>query len=155
MSETSQLPDGDGGMRFVAKLRRWFAIRRVVRVVSLVVLPFVLTDVGPAWAAHLRHGTAGQFVAVRQECSRYGCDWYGTFTSLDGRVTRDDVLLASGGDASFAGDVVAAQDTGDRAVVYPANGGWDWLLTSAFVALAVGVIIHWIIETAQGRRRST
>ena len=126
------------------------------RLFAIVTLPFGLLDVGPAYAAHHREGTPGVFVAQRRECrGRAGCGWYGDFRSLDGRVERDNVLIDSGDEPWSVGHVVKAQDTGDRAVVYPADGGWDWLIVSLVILLDVGILAHWPISNFRHRSRGS
>jgi hypothetical protein len=125
----------------------------------LFVTPFVLMDIGPAYAA--RHGgTPGTFVVRHEDCGgRGGCSYYGDFRSDDGRVARHDVLMASGGDVHAVGDESRAVDTGDRAVVYPPGGGQDWLFTTAFLVGLVVVGTAWCVAlfrrvvAARGRWR--
>ena len=111
---------------------RWLYGWRGLRLLAVLILPFIAADIGPAYAARFGEGTLGVFVAERKECGRAGCSWYGDFRSDDGQIVRSDVLLASGDDPSSAGEEVRAKDTGNRAAVYPVDGGWDWLFLSLF-----------------------
>jgi hypothetical protein len=70
-------------------------------------------------------GTSGRYVIGEGfSCGkRIGCTSpHGTFTSHDGKVTREDVRLDSGLAAHLGrGDVVPAYDIGEPRTVYPAD----------------------------------
>jgi hypothetical protein len=110
-------------------------------------------DVGPAWTAKFGHGVQGTFTAQDQSCGRYHCQWRGSFTSDDGVIHRDDVGLATGGSDLNLGDTTAAIDTGDRTLVYPVDGGSDWLILPPLMVTAVGFLIAWGISLWRRRRR--
>ena len=133
--------------------RLWVALTLALAF-ALVVLPFTLRDVGPAWSAHLGHGEPGIFTAYAKSCSST-CSWYGDFTA-DSGYTRTDVGLASGTQVSYVGDGVAAVDTGDPKVVYPAGGGTDWIwLTAVLAAQATAIICVPIYLARKLRRRAS
>jgi hypothetical protein len=114
-----------------------------VPVLCAVALFYGAQDVGPAWTARFGDGVHGTFTAQDQSCGRYHCQWRGSFVSVDGGIRRDDVGLASGGADLSLGGSTGAIDVGDRTLVYPVGGGWDWLLTTATLVAAVGFLIAW------------
>jgi len=133
--------------------RLWVALTLALAF-ALAVLPFTLRDVGPAWSAHLGHGEPGIFTAYAKSCSPT-CSWHGDFTA-DSGYTRTDVGLASGTQVSYVGDGVAAVDTGDPKVVYPAGGGTDWIwLTAVLAAQAIAIICVPIYLARKLRRRAS
>lgn len=100
-------------------------------------------DVGPALTARFGHGVHGTFTAQEQSCGRYHCQWRGSFTSDDGATHRDDVGLATGGPDLSPGGTTPAVDAGDRTLVYPVDGGWDWLIVSVTLVGAFGFLVAW------------
>ena len=131
--------------------RLWVALTLALAF-ALAVLPFTLRDVGPAWSAHLGHGEPGIFTAYAKSCSPT-CSWHGDFTA-DSGYTRTDVGLASGTQVSYVGAGVAAVDTGDPKVVYPAGGGADWIwLTAVLAAQATAIICVPVYLARKLRRR--
>ena len=118
-----------------------------VPVFAALVLPVIISDIGPAWAAHLKDGVPGTFTALVGNCGGRGpCTWRGDFVSDDGTLRRTDVGLASGGDIDRVGDWTRAIDTGNRVNVYPAGGGWDWLLVSMFLVFVGGLAALWVLD---------
>lgn len=122
-----------------------------------VVMVVFAAQLGPAWSAHLREGTAGTFTADHQRCSEGGrggrtCHWRGDFVSDDGTVSRDDVRLRSGADVPGPGATVDALDVGGN--VYPADGGSDWFWIPLVVVAATGGLIWWAwtLRRAMGAR---
>ncbi|MFC7487091.1 hypothetical protein ACOCJ7_00895 [Knoellia sp. CPCC 206453] len=95
-----------------------------------------LTQVGPAWSASRGHGIGGSFVVTEESCGKT-CDYYGTFTSDDGRYTFHDVRIVGGG-----------EEIGERfPVFYEGDGqlpdevyapGWSALVESAFFLVMGG-----------------
>lgn len=120
----------------------------------VVTLFYGAQDAGPAWTARFGHGVHGTFTAQDQSCGRYHCQWRGSFTSADGKVHREDVGLASGGPDLALGDTTAAIDTGDRTLVYPVDGGWDWLIMPVLLIAAVGFLIAWGVSLWRRLRRA-
>jgi hypothetical protein len=53
------------------------------------------------------------------------------------RRRQANVLLASEGHVNHVGDETAAADTGDPKVVYPGEGGTDWIFLTAFMVAQV------------------
>lgn len=124
---------------------------------AVVVLVFAGQELGSAWSAHLREGTAGTFTADHQRCSESGrggrtCHWRGDFVSDDGTVSRDDVRLRSGAEVPGPGGTVDALDVGGD--VFPADGGSDWFWTTLLVVAATGGLIWWAwtLQRAMGAR---
>jgi hypothetical protein len=105
-------------------------------------LPYVLQDIGPAYRAEFGHGTPGVFTATARDCGKT-CTSTGDWIADDGTRTRRDVVLATGAGAPRPGESVPAIDTGDRAGVYPAEGGWDWLLVTGFLVGICGTVLTW------------
>jgi hypothetical protein len=126
-------------LKFLLAITRLPVLLSLALVFVIVVLPFTLRDIGPAWSAHLGHGQPGIFTADTETCSKT-CSWYGTFISDTG-YTRPDVLFGSGNHISHAGDQAAAIDTGDSKVVYPAGGGTDWILLTGLLAAEIATMI--------------
>ena len=142
------------GLYVLLGFARLWVLLTLTLAFALAVLPFTLRDVGPSWSAHLGHGEPGIFTAYAKSCSST-CSWYGDFTA-DSGYTRTDVLLASGTQVSYVGDDVAAVDTGDPKVVYPAGGGTDWIwLTAVLAAQATAIICVPIYLARKLRRRAS
>ena len=62
-------------------------------------------------------------------------------------------MLASGGHINHIGDEIAAFDTGDPKVVYPAGGGMDWILVTAFLVLQITAVTYVPIRLVRKLRR--
>ncbi|MEY9871765.1 hypothetical protein ABH931_001238 [Streptacidiphilus sp. MAP12-33] len=128
------------GQRGADRLKRWIW-RYAVPFFALVLIAFSALDIGPAWAAHLGHGTRGTFTATSVSCDK-SCFYTGDFVSTDGSVTRHGVGMDSGA-PSHVGGSVPALDTGDRVDVFPADGGSDWMTVSLVLLAAVAVLGVW------------
>lgn len=102
----------------------------------------MITDAPPSWQARWGNSVHGTFTATRVECNKH-CFWHGDFTSQDATVRRIDVGYASGGQVDHIGQQVAALDTGDKQLVYPPGGGWDWLIVLALILAEVGGVALW------------
>lgn len=114
----------------------------VVPLVALLLLPFLLIEIGPSYEARFG-GTPGTFTSRTSDCEQEGaCRWTGGFRSDDGRVQRDDVRLI-GGSVDRAGQSVAAVDVGAERAVYPGGGGWNWLITTVLLVVVAGVLAIW------------
>jgi hypothetical protein len=100
---------------------------------------------GPSWTAHTGGGSHGTFTVTRQGCDS-GCQWFGVFAPADGGPARYDVRMGYGHHGINAvGDVVPAIDAG-APNVFPADGGYDWLLAIAALALGAAVLILWCVR---------
>jgi hypothetical protein len=115
-----------------------------VPAVCALLVPATVSDVHPAFEAHRGHGTPGVFVATEESCGKGGCDYSGDFRSDDGRVTRQDVQIASGSKVNDVGDEVRAVDTGSDDNVYPAGGGHEYLYVVAILVLLAGLVALWL-----------
>ncbi len=112
--------------------------------------------VAPAWEARFGGGTPGVFTAQTESCGRYSCQWTGTFESDDGGVVRTGVPIGSGAPELGPGQTTPAVDTGG-VVVYPEGGGWDFLLSSIVLFIAVGGLAVWasaVVRAVRRRRRT-
>src|SRR5262245_57751967 len=97
----------------------------------------------PAWTAHTGGGIHGSFSVTRQSCGK-GCEWYGTFAPTDALPTRYNVRMGYGHHGIRAvGDIVPAIDAG-APNVFPADGGYDWLLSLAALILGAGILVLWL-----------
>ncbi len=116
------------------------------------VLTFCVTQLGPAWSAHLGHGQMGTWTVTRLACSRGSCNDVGRFVSIDGGV-RSEVGI-SGGASLGVGESLAAVDTGGD-TVYPPGGGSAWLKITIATSLLVVVcaVWTWTFPVAVFRRR--
>jgi hypothetical protein len=110
--------------------------------------------VGPSWTAHLGRGTHGTFTATGQSCSP-ACEWYGVFLPTGDGEPRYDVRMGYGNHGIRAiGDVVPAIDAG-APNVFPADGGYDWLLSLAALALGAAVVVLWVVRAVLRLRGRT
>jgi uncharacterized membrane protein len=127
----------------------WF----VVPVAAAVMLFYGVQDFVPDWTAKLGGGTVGTFTAEHEECGRRSCQWLGSFSSADGTVAREDVGLASGAADVSLGQSVPAVDTGNRVVVYPVGGGWDWLIVTVLDIAVLVLAVVWVLALRRKLRR--
>ena len=98
----------------------------------MMLLFFGISGVGPAWAAHLRHGVPGVFTSTskRQDCTQScSTDRFGTFTSRS--ATRVGVPLHPDGAQITAMHEAALYESDGWA--YVNGGGPDWLITALMV----------------------
>jgi hypothetical protein len=133
---------------------RVWAGRVLMLVLAGILLWAGLFLIGPSWTAHMGAGTPGTFTATRRSCSG-GCQWYGTFVPTGDGTPRYDVRMGYGHNGIQAiGDVVPAIDAG-APNVFPADGGYDWLLSIASLGLGGVVLVLWVIRLLRHRRPST
>lgn len=114
-------------------------------VIAVLGLTFGAFDLVPAWQANAGNGTPGTFTAVREQCSRRNCNWYGDFAADQGGARRTDVILYDEPDALRVGDAVPARDTGARNGVFSTKGGSTWLLVTVFVLAGVIAAATWVV----------
>ena len=101
--------------------------------------------IGPSWTAHVGAGTPGSFTVTRRSCSD-GCEWYGIFVPAGGGLPRYDVRMGYGRHGIHAvGDVVPAIDAG-APNIFPADGGYDWLLAIGALVLGAAVLVLWCVR---------
>jgi len=138
----------DANQRISDRIYGW-AWRYLTPVAALFMLIFAGIDAGPSWQARFgEQGMRGVVVVTSEECThmRYSgrtCDHYGNFRSDDGTDNRSHVLLATGFGLVKVGDRRIAYDTGDRAAIYPPNGGEDWAITGAFLLGGAALLAAW------------
>jgi hypothetical protein len=110
--------------------------------------------IGPSWTAHVGGGTHGTFTATGHSCSP-GCEWYGVFNPTDNPTEpRSGVRMGYGKHGIHAvGDVVPAIDAG-APNVFPADGGYDWLLSLGSLAFGTAVVALWCFRALLRRRHS-
>lgn len=125
-------------------------------VIAVLGLTFGAFDLLPAWQAKAGNGMPGTFTAVREECSRRNCSWYGDFAATEGGGQRTDVILYDEPDGMAVGDAVPARDTGARNGVFSTVGGYTWLLITGFVAAGVIAAAAWVVIVVRSlsRRRA-
>lgn len=140
--------------RSAAGLRRALVLV-LVPLVSLLTLPFLLLEVGPAYQARFGGGTGGVFTARAQDCADGGCSWRGDFRSADGSVRRTDVTIVGGGPTAV-GQRLDAVDTGSDRAVYPAGGGSNWLVVTALLVGVLAALAWWVraVRRARQERRT-
>jgi hypothetical protein len=119
--------------------------------IALPLLVLTLLDVVPAYRARFGGGTPGVFTATERDCHR-ACTSSGTWVSDDGTRRRDDVVLGTGAGSPHPGESVRAVDSGDRVVVYPAGGGWDFAIVTMFLLGSAGVLAAWTYDLRRRRR---
>jgi hypothetical protein len=96
----------------------------------------------PSWTAHTGGGTHGTFTVTRQTCDE-GCEWFGIFNPSGGGPARHNVRMGYGHHGIHAvGDVVPAIDAG-APNVFPAIGGFDWLLSLGALILGAAILVLW------------
>ena len=106
----------------------------------------------PSWTAHAGGGTHGTFTVTRQTCDS-GCEWFGIFNPSDGGPARYNVRMGYGHHGIQAvGDVVPAIDAG-APNVFPADGGFDWLLSLGAVILGAAILVLWCVRVLRPLRR--
>lgn len=132
-----------------------------IAAVGVVLLYFGAVGVGPAWAAHLGHGTPGIFTATGaqqwQNCGescQTATNWLGTVTTRQG--SRADVQLQPDGahiTAVGQQEKVLLESDG---WAYANGGGPDWLLTTLMVIGGAAIVGFSIIRVlrALGRTNS-
>jgi hypothetical protein len=130
-----------------------------VGVLLPLVAGYVLIAAGLALPSAVRaasgEGLSGTFVAQVQDCGRYGCSWDGTFTSSDGSVRLEDVVLDADAPRRRS-DRVATLYEGqtDPPQVYLAEGSRAWMWSLAALLMSAGYLAWggwWLLR---GRRRA-
>lgn len=122
-------------------------------VIAAIGFTFGLSDLVPSWQANAGGGTEGTFTAVREDCGRRSCTWYGNWVAAEGGEQRTDVILYDEPDGMTVGQQVAARDTGARNGVFSNEGGYTWLLVTAFVVGGVAAAVFWILALVRAIRR--
>jgi hypothetical protein len=124
---------------------RTWAGRILMLIVAAVLIGAGLYSIGPSWTAHIGGGSRGTFTVTRQSCGRV-CEWIGDFTPSDGGPARSNVRMGYGHTGIQAiGDVVPAIDAGGSSV-FPADGGYEWLLAIGALSLGATVLILWCVR---------
>jgi hypothetical protein len=152
---SSELPASAEPPRAFAQLRRvlWLAL---VPLIAVLVLPFLLLEIGPSYEARFGGGTPGTFLAQTSDCDDESgtCRWTGEFRSDDGSSRRSGVRLIGGG-VEREGQQVDAVDVGGEGTVYPAGGGWNWLITTLFLLVMIALLALWgrsVVSLVRARR---
>lgn len=122
-------------------------------VIAVMGLGFASADVLPAWKAKGGDGTVGTFTAVREECGRRSCEFYGNWAAADGGRTLTDVVLYDEPDSLTEGGQVEAVDTGARNGVFATSGGTTYLFVTGFTVVGAAAGIGWIVLLARTIRR--
>jgi hypothetical protein len=119
-------------------------------------LLFGASDVGPAWQAKRGGGTAGTFIAAREDCHRRSCSFHGSWMAADGSRTRADVILYDEPDSLRVGGTAEAVDSGARKGVFAATGGSTYLLVTGFTLAGAAAGLGWIVFVLRAvlRRRT-
>lgn len=149
---TTGLPGSDGPPRAFAQLRAvlWLGL---VPLLAVLLLPFLLLEIGPSYEARFGGGTPGTFTALEPDCDDETgtCRWNGAFRPDGGGPDRADVRLIGGG-VERRGQRVDAVDVGTDGTVYPAGGGWNWLITT-LVLLVLLVLLGFWARSVRARLR--
>lgn len=124
----------------------------LVPLFSLIPLPFLLLEIGPAYQARFGGGTDGVFTARVEDCGDSGCSWRGDFRADDGSVPREDVRIIGGG-PDAVGERADAVDTGSEDAVYPAGGGSNWAVVTGLLAVVIAALTWWVRGVRAERRR--
>jgi hypothetical protein len=130
----------------------WLFFGVLFPLLALTAIWYGSQSIGPAYQARFGSGAAGVFTAQHESCGKT-CFWTGTFRANSGYVRRE-VGLASGHGPDHVGDKVSALDTGDSKNVFPRGGGWDWLLLSAMLPVALAylaVCARWLLRRRADR----
>jgi hypothetical protein len=143
MSETSTSAD------WRTKIFLWFGLP-VIAVGGLV---FGSQDVVPAWQAKSGNGTPGSFTAVREDCGRRSCSFYGNWKAADASRTRTDVILYDEPDSLRVGGSTDAIDSGGRAGVFATAGGYTYLLVTGLTLGGGVALVAWVIFLLRTLRR--
>ena len=116
-------------------------------------LVFGSVDVIPAWQAKSGDGVVGTFTAVREDCGRRSCSFYGSWQAADGSGTRNDVILYDEPDSLRVGGTTQAIDSGARKGVFATSGGYTYLLVTGFTLAGVAAAVGWIVFLFRTFRR--
>lgn len=136
-----------------SRWRQAFFVWIGLPVIALIGLVVGMSDLVPAWQAKVGNGTEGTFTAVREDCNRRSCTWYGDFVTADGGARRTDVILYDEPDGIAVGQQVAARDTGARNGVFSTEGGYTYLIITGFVAGGLAAAVGWVLILVRTIRR--
>jgi hypothetical protein len=123
--------------------------------IAVIGLVFGSVDVVPAWQAKGGSGTKGTFTAVREDCGRRSCSFYGNWKSADGAKSRTDVILYDEPDSLVVGGSTEAIDSGARKGVFATAGGWTYLLVTGLTVAGAAAAVGWVfflVRTVRRRR---
>ncbi|WP_418060727.1 hypothetical protein [Pimelobacter simplex] len=131
----------------MSRFRRW-CDRWAMFLGCLLVLAISIVAIPASLAAGRNDGTFGTFTAVRKDCLRSSCEWFGTFASDDGRIRMDAAHFASD-ELERPGDEARAQKVpGDESLYKPDSKAWIFFVLGD--VLCLGYVIWWI----RARRRA-
>jgi hypothetical protein len=143
--------------------RRPSAFDLVVLFAGVILLALVVSNLPQVLrAARAEAGVHGTFTAQSRSCVSHpghlACNWQGAYSSDDGTISRNDILLYGDGPELSVGAQTRARDTGRAAYVYAMAGSREWIV-SALLALAGGFLIlrsglHRLLRAAFSRRPS-
>ena len=125
-------------------------------------------DLRPAYQARFADdGIIGTFTVEEIRCEevwgaklgpRIVCDEFGTFRGDDGAFALSGASYATTGGELRVGERVRGEYTGATAsssgdeewpIVYPVDGGWDWLAeTIAAASAALLLVVAWVLRPA-------
>ncbi|MEU7822608.1 hypothetical protein [Catellatospora sp. NPDC049133] len=142
-------------MGILGRIENWrakFFVWIGLPVIAAIGLLYGTQDLVPAWQAHSGGGTPGLFTAMREDCGKYSCSFYGEWETADGR-TRKDVILYDEPDSMRVGKTVDALDTGARKGVFATAGGSTYLLIMGFTLAGIAAAIGWVFVVVRALRR--
>jgi hypothetical protein len=122
-------------------------------VIAVIGLAFGSVDVLPAWEAKTGGGTTGTFTAVREDCGRRSCSFYGDWVSADGGQRRTDVIVYDEPDSLQIGGQTEAVDTGARKGVFATAGGLTYLLVTGLTLAGLAAAVGWVVFLVRTFRR--
>jgi tetratricopeptide (TPR) repeat protein len=126
---------------------RWFRVLRWVVGIGIAVTAlccggFAAVDIGPDARAATGKGTPGTIVLTTKDCFNGKCDWYGDFTSDDGRMRFPGASMQEGVPAGAkVGDRLPALDTGARDGVFPRTGSTEWVYAAMFLGFSLFILL--------------
>lgn len=122
--------------------------------IAVMGLAFGSADVLPAWKAKNGSGVVGTFTAVREDCGRRTCSFYGDWVSADGTSTRTGVILYDEPGSLRAGGTTEAIDSGARKGVFATGGGITYLLVTGLTLAGVIAGVVWVVLVFRRIRRA-
>lgn len=139
--------------KWQTKVFLWFGLP-VIAAIGIMLGAF---DLVPAWQAKGGGGTPGTFTALREDCGRRSCSFYGDWVATDGSKTRSDVILYDEPDSLRVGGKTEALDSGARKGVFATAGGSTYLLVTGMVvaglAAAIGFVVF-LVKTFRRRKQA-
>jgi hypothetical protein len=123
---------------------------------AIFAVPFTLRSEGPALLARLGYGQRGYVTVTAHACDA-NCFWVGDFHTQDPPATRLAVPIAPGARIGGPGQRVPAVYLGDGNLVYPADGGPDWIPLAVLLIGIAGSLpfATWrLVRADRGRRAS-